>query len=141
MHEISIARSILENSVNTARRMGFSRVTAVRFRVGVLRQVDTYLLQEAFDAARQGTICKDAVLCVEQSPLIAACEICGKSFDVIECNWVCPQCGGADMGLHGGEELELVSINAEMGSELTNKLDKSHTHVPACSGNNIGVGI
>lgn len=140
MHEMSIAQSIVDNACAEARRVSSHRVTRVVFRVGVLRQVDSQLLHEAFDAARKGTLCNDAWLSIEQAPLMAVCRDCRESFDALDNDWVCPQCGGPGTDARGGDELELISISAEL-DDVAGRIARPAPGAPPSIGAFMGANI
>ena len=113
MHELSIAQSLIDMASSAARRARAPRVTRLRCRIGVLRQVEHDFLHDAFSIAREGTCCAGAELCVERVPLRAQCATCRYDFVVERWDWTCPRCGGEGEPRPGGDELELLSIDAE----------------------------
>lgn len=119
MHELAVARSLVDSADREARRHGARAVLCVRCRIGVLRQVDSWLLQEAFNVARQGTLCEASRLSIEKMDLNAACQKCDVRFRLQGGRWNCPVCGAEGVDVSGGEELELTSIDVEADDELT----------------------
>lgn len=114
MHETAIAHSLVELAATAARAHGAGRVTCVRCRVGTMRQIDEAMLRDAFEMVAQGGPCATATLAVEQAPLRATCSHCGIAFGVDGWQWACPSCGRIGAVDGGGDELELVSIDAEV---------------------------
>ncbi len=117
MHEFSIARSLVEAACAEARRVGASRITKLIFRIGVLRQVDDWLMKEAFDLAAGGSLCDGCILSIEKTHLQALCPQCQVRFAIREWNWNCPTCGAEGEDAIGGDELELLSLDAEIPDE------------------------
>ena len=117
MHEFSIARAMVEAACSEARRVGSDRVTRVVCRIGSLRQVDDRLMREAFDIARNGTACATAELTIERTNMEAACPRCRVRFAVRDWDWDCPTCGMLGEDAAGGDELELISLDAEVPDE------------------------
>lgn len=113
MHEFALARNLVELACDAAAAAQASRVCQLRCRVGVLRQVDEVLMQEAFEIARAGTLCERARLTIEKTQMTAHCSLCGERFAVQDWNGDCPRCGAAGTHFTGGDELELVSIEVE----------------------------
>lgn len=113
MHELSVARSIIDVAARAAADAGARDVRVVRCRIGVLRGIDPRLLADAFEAARRAGPCAAARLEIERVPIRAVCRPCGAEFDVEAWNWRCPACGGDGELLDGGDELEVVSIDAD----------------------------
>ena len=97
-----------------AKRVGASRVRRLICRIGALRQVDDWLMQQAFDSLKTGTLCADGDLSIEKTYLQARCPRCRERFNVRGWEWHCPVCGSMVDGAGGGDELELVSIEAEL---------------------------
>ncbi len=114
MHEFSVAQSLVEAAVAEAARHGASRVLTMRCRVGVLRQVDDWLLGEAFAIAREGTICATCELTVEKAYMQALCLSCDARFPIHNWDWRCPTCGADGEAPTGGDELELLSLELEL---------------------------
>ena len=114
MHEFSIVQSLLEGADCEARRAGATRITRLLCRIGSLRMVDDWLLQEAFKIARVNTMCRDADLVVEKTFMQASCPRCGVRFPVRDWDWSCPTCSTQGVDPAGGDELELISLEAEV---------------------------
>jgi hydrogenase nickel incorporation protein HypA/HybF len=113
MHEFSIVRSLLDVAVAEADRAGAKRVLRIDCRIGALRQIDDGLMSEAFNILRDGTICAEADLRIEKTYMRASCPRCERDFDVRGWNWCCPQCGMEGTLVGGGDELDIVAIEAE----------------------------
>jgi len=117
VHELSIAQSLIEVATREAERVGAVRATRLVCRIGALRQVDDVLLQEAFRIARQGTMCQEGSLSIEKTYVQALCPRCDARFPVRNWEWDCPACGTEGLDPIGGDELELITIEAEMPDE------------------------
>ena len=114
MHEFSIARSMVDAACAEAKRVGASRVSRLICRIGVLREAEDWLMQQAFYSAKTGTLCADGDLSIEKTYMRACCPRCRERFNVLAWEWHCPACGSLADGAAGGDELELVSIEAEL---------------------------
>ncbi len=112
MHELSVARSVLDIALETARRGGARRVTRIGLRLGTLSGVDQDALDLAFEVARQGTPADAADLRVEAVPLRCHCASCDLDFDVDDRHGVaiCPGCGQPSGDIRAGLELEVSYI-------------------------------
>lgn len=117
MHEFAVAQSLVETASVEARRAGAQRVTVIHCRIGVLRQVNSDLLNEAFSLARQGTLCEAAELRIDKAYVRASCRRCDHEYTVRDWEWGCPKCGAEAAELTGGDELLLVSIEADVTDE------------------------
>lgn len=112
MHELGIARSVVDIALETARRGNARRVTRVGLRVGALAGVEREALDLAFDAARRGTPAESAELRVERVPLRCHCRACDLDFDVEDRYGIarCPRCARVSGDIRGGLELEVSYI-------------------------------
>lgn len=113
MHEFAVAQALVEMASQTAHHHGAARVTRLQCRVGVMRQIDRSLLSEAFDAVRAGTVCQAAELSIETCDMTAFCPACRRRFVIRDADWRCDHCGREGQDIRGGDELELVTIDAE----------------------------
>jgi len=117
MHELAAAHELVEAACDYARRAGAKRVSRLHCRIGSLRALDERLLSEAFEIARRGTICERAELRIEKPGMTCLCPSCRERFEIREWQWECPRCGTEGVDPMGGDELELVSIEAEVPDE------------------------
>lgn len=117
MHEFAIARGLIDAAIDVAREAGIDPITRLHCRIGDLRQVDGWLLNEAFSVAREGTPCAMADLCVERTHMLMDCSACASSFVVSDGDWNCPKCGHCGRDARGGNELDLIGIDGGMGDE------------------------
>ena len=110
MHELSIASAVVDTAV---RHAAGRRVTVVRMRHGRLRQVVPSSLEFMFALVARETVCEGARLEQELVPARLACEACGERWEIELPVFRCPACGGADVEVVSGEELEVESIEVE----------------------------
>ncbi len=115
MHELAIARALVELAGEHARRAGAGRISRITCRVGPLRMIEPDALIAAFEIASSGTPCACASLEIDPSPLTLQCPACEVRFQAAHWEAVCPQCNASARLLSGGDELELCSIEAESG--------------------------
>lgn len=113
MHELALARSLIEMVDEYAHANGAGRVTRVRIRVGVLSAL-VRALHVSFRAASRGTSCDGAELDIEEVPLTVYCRFC----DDVKApsgpyNFRCPVCGHATPKVVTGREMQLVSITLD----------------------------
>ena len=113
MHELALARSLIEMVDDYAHANGARRVTRVRIRVGVLSAL-VRALHVSFRAASRGTSCDGADLDIEEVSLTVYCRFC----DDVKApsgpyNFRCPVCGRATPKVVTGREMQLVSITLD----------------------------
>lgn len=110
MHELSLSGAVLETVTKHA---GGRRVSLVCLRVGRLRQVVPDTLEFYFDLVARGTICEGARLEQELVEARLRCERCRREWEVEIPAFRCPTCGGSEVGISSGNELEVESIEIE----------------------------
>jgi hydrogenase nickel incorporation protein HypA/HybF len=106
--------------VDTAVRHADGRpVSVVRLRVGRLRQVVPDSLAFYFEIVSRGTLCEGARLEQEQVPARLGCAPCEREWAIDLPHFRCPRCGGAEVAVISGDELEVESIDVEEVSGCT----------------------
>lgn len=113
MHEMSIARNLLEVIERYAPANGSARVKVVRLRIGELAGVVPESLRFCFEVASEGTVAHGAELVIETVPLIGRCRTCGVAFHVEGYVFICPHCGSPRVELISGNELDVVELEVE----------------------------
>lgn len=110
MHEVSLMRNLLEVVEETARREGATRVDAIHLRIGELAGVSVDSLAFAFEILSKGTPAEGGRLECETVPLSARCRSCGAGFRPEDLVFRCPSCGGAEIEVTAGREMEVDYI-------------------------------
>lgn len=115
MHELSIIRSVVRAVADAT---GGRRVVVVRMRVGVLSGVVPDALRFAWDVAVPEGPLAGARLEIAEVPVAVACRPCGRTSDLAEALPVrCPVCGGRDVDLVHGREVDVVSADVDDAAE------------------------
>lgn len=110
MHELSIALSILDLVAEEAERQG-GRVVAVHLKLGPLSGVVRDALATAYDLASEGTDQAEAVLVIEDVPIVAYCPACDAERTLASMAELrCPACGVPTPEILSGRELEVVAL-------------------------------
>jgi hydrogenase nickel incorporation protein HypA/HybF len=110
MHELAIAESIL---AVVERHAAGRKVVEVEVSVGHLRQVVPSALEFAFELAGRGTVAEGATLVLEQVPPAGRCRGCGGRAAFAAFPFVCEGCGGWDIELTQGQELQVEALELE----------------------------
>jgi hydrogenase nickel incorporation protein HypA/HybF len=110
MHELAIADSIVRIACAHARGR---RVATVELKVGHLRQVVPSALEFSFALVAEGTELEGAELVTEAVPAGGRCRACGFDGPLPEFPLRCRACGGFDVEVLRGEELEVVALEIE----------------------------
>jgi hydrogenase nickel incorporation protein HypA/HybF len=118
MHELSIADAIVSIAARNARGR---RVAVVEVAVGELRQVVPGALELAFELCATGTVVEGAELRLSRIPIRLACRRCAMESRADALPLRCPLCGGLDVDVVAGEELEVEAL----------ELEEEGSHIPA----------
>jgi hydrogenase nickel incorporation protein HypA/HybF len=110
MHELGIAESILDIVKQSVPDGQASEVRTIRLRVGPFAGVVSDSLKFCFAALSGEAGMSNAVLRIEQTPLTALCRGCGNKSEVGKFVFRCSACGGVDLEIVSGKELEVVEI-------------------------------
>jgi hydrogenase nickel incorporation protein HypA/HybF len=110
VHELSVAGAI----VNTATKHAAGRrVTVVTVRIGRLRQVVPDTLDFYWDIVCRDSACEGSRLEQVLVPARLRCTPCASEWEPEWALFRCVTCGGSDVTVVGGEELEVESIEVE----------------------------
>lgn len=112
MHELGIARSIVDIAVQAAAEDGAQRIARIGVRIGAMAGVEAEALAFAFEAARLGTTAECAELEVERVPLVCHCRSCDLDFPVDNRYGValCPRCDTPSGDVRQGTELNVSYV-------------------------------
>jgi len=115
MHEMSIATGLLQSVLDAAGAHGGGRVEEIELELGAMRLVVPEALEMAWSVVSQGTPAADARLVMKEVPIQAKCRRCGSVFSPEIGEFLCRQCGQADVEILQGDEILLKSIVCQTG--------------------------
>jgi hydrogenase nickel incorporation protein HypA/HybF len=124
MHELGLARSIVDTIVGSAEMSGAKQVKRVYMSIGCARDVVPDLMEIAFEHLTRGTIAEGAELVITRVPVAGRCKECGMVFPIDlfdNSTWKCPMCGSNDYELFRGREFDIDRI--EVVREVEEKAD------------------
>ena len=110
MHELSVSSAVLDTALRHARGR---RVSLVTLRVGHLRQVIPDSLEFYWGIVTRDTLCEGATLEQQVIPGRLRCDACSEEWDVEQPVFRCGACGGTQVTIAAGNELEVESIEVE----------------------------
>ena len=113
MHERSLVKGMIEQVLEEGRIRGLGQIHEIRIEIGEFSGVEPLLLKSAFDEMAVEYWPTPVQLRIDVIPLTANCQTCHENFRVTDFRFVCPKCGGGDVAITAGEEMRLVSLNAE----------------------------
>ena len=112
MHEMSLAEGILKISLDVAADNRAKKISAVGLKLGEMAGVEVEALKFCFDILTRNTIAENAELKINRVPIIGECNKCGKTFNVADYNFFCPECDGI-LILKSGRELLVEFVDCE----------------------------
>lgn len=113
MHEYSIATSLLDIALRTAKEHGLKKVSRAKVRAGALRAIIPDQLTFWWEILTKGTTAEGAALEIETLALQSRCRGCGCEFKVEEMLFRCPRCDSIDLATTAGTELLLTEIEGD----------------------------
>jgi len=120
VHELAIARDLIDMTRRHVPEERLAQVEVVRLRVGSLAGVVESSLLFCFEALVRGTALDSARLEIDAIPIRARCADCQTDFELPGSLFQCPDCGGGALALLSGNELDLQEIVlADLAPEAT----------------------
>jgi hydrogenase nickel incorporation protein HypA/HybF len=110
VHELALSRAIV---ATVEKHAAGRRVSVVTLRVGQLRQAVPETLEFYFEFVARGSVCEGARLEQELVEARLHCDPCGTEWAIDVPAFRCPSCGGGDVGVVGGNEFQVESIEVE----------------------------
>ena len=113
MHEMSLCEGVLRIIEEQAAVQNFSQVKTVFLEVGALAGVELDALRFGFDVVIKDSIADKARLEILEIPGRAWCMQCMKNVAVQQRYDACPDCGGFQLQVNGGEEMRIKELEVE----------------------------
>ncbi len=113
MHEMSLCEGVLQVLEEQARIQSYHRVKQVWLEIGALSGVETEALRFSFEVVCRGTLAEGARLNIIQIPGRAWCLPCAKSIALSHRYDPCPDCGGHQLQVTGGDEMRIKELEVE----------------------------
>ncbi len=111
MHEVSIALNVLDIITAQCRKEGYTRIDAVRIKIGRASGIMPDALSFAFDAIKGESIAEAAALEIVEVPVSGSCRDCNAVFTVEE-EYIlaCPSCNSSSFMITAGRELDIIDM-------------------------------
>jgi len=113
MHEMSLCEGILRVIEEQAEAQHYHKVKTVWLEVGALAGVEIDALRFGFDVVMKDSIAQEAALEIIDVPGQAWCLPCMKNVAISQRFDACPECGGYQLQVNGGEELRIRELEVE----------------------------
>lgn len=110
MHELTLARSLVELVDEYCAQEGANQVARINIRLGELSAMSR-ALHFCFSTVAEGTTCEGAILNIEEIPLTVFCNSCDQvKHPTGKYSFRCFDCGMPTSKIVTGKEMELSSI-------------------------------
>ncbi|MCK5790475.1 MAG: hydrogenase maturation nickel metallochaperone HypA [Ketobacter sp.] len=113
MHEMSLCESVLQIVEEEAARQRFSKVKWLQLEIGTLAGVEVEAMRFCFDAVSRNSVLEGAALDIVQPVGQAWCMQCAKTLSLRERYQPCPECGGYQLQVTGGDEMRIKELEVE----------------------------
>jgi hydrogenase nickel incorporation protein HypA/HybF len=117
MHEVSIARGVVDELKRIARENNAQEILSVNLKIGKMSGIVIDSLRFAFETIRHETpLLSKAEIFIQEVPLVYECMDCNKTFsprDEIRFP-NCPDCMSFKMRLVSGEEMKIENLEIEV---------------------------
>jgi len=134
MHELSIAKSLIEMVTEYAVQEDATSVQQINIRIGS-HSIVTRSLYTCFSNAVRGTMCENAELCIDEIPMTVFCDTCDEiKTPASRYNFRCPDCGTPTPKVMTGREMQLISL--KFGYDQPHKMSPLVTDQQNNSNNN-----
>jgi len=112
MHEATLAENILNIALEAAEKNHATKIFKIGLTLGEMAGVEVEALNFSFDVLKKNTPAENAQLVINRVPISAACNKCGKIFQLERYNFFCPECDGI-LILKSGRELLVDFVDCE----------------------------
>ncbi len=113
MHEMAVARGILEIVEQAAGQRQATCVKAVWLELGALSSVEPDAITFCFDAVTRGTLAEGARLNIDTIPGQAWCMACHAQVPIARRDDACPHCGGYELHVCEGTQMRVRELEIE----------------------------
>lgn len=112
MHELSIVAALIELCEDSAREQNATKISEIHTKIGVLSGIDKEQFRLCFESFKQGTMCENATLFMQDEPLFGECA-CGFCGELDGRSFYCPKCKANTLKITAGEEFYLMQLVME----------------------------
>jgi hydrogenase nickel incorporation protein HypA/HybF len=110
MHELTVAKSIVDIAEREVERHGASKVAAINLEIGMLAGIEFEAFDFAWPEATRGTVLDKVTCNIKKIEGRSRCTACGAEFDMKEYFDLCPECHSFENELVNGHELRIKSL-------------------------------
>lgn len=110
MHELSVAMEIISIVEKEIEKHGLSKLAEIKLRIGTLSGIDPEALKFGFSAASADTVLDGTNLDIEWVKVQGKCMACGKLFEIIDLEFMCPFCQSVNIETAAGQEMDIIGL-------------------------------
>lgn len=111
MHELGIVLGLFDLLEEIMQEQELKKISTVTLEIGELSGVLPDYLNECWNAARLSGTFEETELEIITIPAVAKCS-CGKEYELMKNNRVCPACNKTDYEIKSGRQFEIKQITA-----------------------------
>ena len=113
MHELAIAKGIVDIAEAEKVKQGFGRVLEINLAVGEYSGIVAQCIMEMFPVAAEGSCAEGASLNLSILKAEFRCPECGYLGPVERKKACCPECGGTTLKMTSGRDFYVESLKVE----------------------------
>ena len=110
MHELGILSALVHTVEGIVQDEGLTEVEKIVIEVGELSGIVPRYIEQCYPAAVYKTFMEKTALELVVVPGIVKCRGCGRVFNAEANNLLCPDCGGQDLEILGGNDMIVSEI-------------------------------
>jgi len=110
MHELGIINALVHTIEGIVKDEGLTEVEKVVIEVGELSGIVPRYVEECYPAAVYKTFMEKTALELTVVPGIVKCRCCSKVFNAVAADLRCPDCGGQNLEILGGNDMIVTQI-------------------------------
>ena len=112
MHELGVVIEVVKTVDDFAKQNNVVQIQTLVLQIGELSSMIPKYIEDCFPMAVEGTILQNSKLEIEILPGNAICAGCGKVFNLLQNENICPSCAGKNWTIISGMEFVIKEIVA-----------------------------
>ncbi len=110
MHELGVISAMVKTIEEIIHEQGYTEVHKLVLEVGELSGIVPHYMDVCYPAAVYKTFMEHSVLELETIPGMVRCRECGREFNAVAQDFLCPSCGSQDMEILSGNDVMIKEI-------------------------------
>ncbi len=118
MHEFSLAQKLLEQAIQVQSSNPGTILRRIEFEVGPLSGVEPLQMIGNLEILVADACEPGVEVVMHEVPLLAKCRACWQTFEVINYQFQCRQCGSHELDILRGDSIKLISVDLTGTADL-----------------------